>query len=230
MCGSSRRSVRLALLETTALPPRPIVNSALLGIACAVVILIAFDVFVLHMRATASATFDNNIRRTIHSLESPLLTRATAILTWIGSTVILPILAIASAALLRMRRLRHHAWFPVAAIVLAELVTESAKLIVKRPRPESWFSMPGDPWSFPSGHSLDSTACYFVCCAALLLLIESPLWRAALVLGCAALPIAIGLSRIYLGVHWPTDVLAGWLAGACLAGGLVRGLYRIRPC
>jgi undecaprenyl-diphosphatase len=164
----------------------------------------------------------------MHSIEIPPLTRASNVLTWLGSAIMLPIVAIVSAALLRSRGLRYCAWFPIAAIAMAELLTETAKLIVRRPRPQPWFAMHTDPWSFPSGHSLDSMTCYAVCGAALLSLIPSRAYRAAFAAFCATLPIAIGLSRIYLGVHWPTDVLAGWLAGACLAAGFIRSLRIVR--
>jgi len=213
-------------IETPALPVRKAVSSALLGFACAVIVLIAFELLALHMWAAGCALFDNYLRRLIHSFESPVLTRASIILTWLGSTVALPIVVVVAAATLRFYRYGQRAWLPLAAIVLAELTTESTKLIVKRPRPAPWFGAPSDPWSFPSGHSLDSAACYLVCGAALLLLLRSPIWRAALALVCLALPVCIGLARIYLGVHWPTDVFAGWLAGACIAGGVI---HRLKP-
>jgi undecaprenyl-diphosphatase len=203
---------------------RAAANFALFGLTCAIAILVVFDIVALHAWPSGCAALDNYVRRVIHSFETPLLTVGSNILTWLGSTVVLPIVVITSAATLRFCRLRHHAWFPIAAIILADLVTESAKQIVKRPRPQLWFALPSDPWSFPSGHSLNSTACYLVCGAALLLVVRRTVWRVVMMLACVALPIAIGLSRIYLGVHWPTDVLAGSLAGACIAAGLIRGL------
>ena len=156
------------------MPPRAILKPALFGLASSVLVLLAFDAAVRHTFTSASAAFDQHVRAAIHSTERPLLIRASDVLTWFGSAIILPIVAIVSAALLRFRRFRDHAWFPIAAIALAELLTETAKLMVRRPRPQPWFPMHTDPWSFPSGHSLDSTACYLVCGAALLPLIASP--------------------------------------------------------
>jgi len=68
--------------------------------------------------------------------------------------------------------------------------------------------------SFPSGHSMMAAITYLTL-AALLVSEDSPMRHRLYLLGCALLLIMlIGLSRVYLGVHWPTDVLAGWAAGA----------------
>ncbi|MGH9584852.1 MAG: phosphatase PAP2 family protein, partial [Bryobacteraceae bacterium] len=76
-------------------------------------------------------------------------------------------------------------------------------------------------WSFPSGHTLDSTTCYLVFAVVLLTLARSRLSRGFILVISIALPLMIGFTRIYLGVHWPTDVLAGWVAGFCLATGFI---------
>jgi undecaprenyl-diphosphatase len=102
----------------------------------------------------------------------------------------------------------------VIAIVLigSALLTEAVKALVMRQRPPDPITGT-DGYSFPSGHTLNSTATY-----GLLAVIA---WRSRLSLGLREVavaigvvaPILVGLSRIALGAHWPTDVLAGWLAG-----------------
>jgi len=135
-------------------------------------------------------------------------------LTWLGDAV--PRILVASGmvlALLALRR-RHSAVF-LAVIVLSGTVLSTAlKHWVGRPRPQlvAHLDMVSSA-SFPSGHVLASTLFY----ATVALLLAAPLpQRAArwtLYAVAASLSLAIGVSRIALGVHWPTDVLAGWVIG-----------------
>jgi undecaprenyl-diphosphatase len=115
--------------------------------------------------------------------------------------------------LARAARGREAALFAVA-VLGANLLNEAMKLFFHRPRPEPWFGYPLPPtYSFPSGHAFVSF-CFFLCLAEILIRGQWPvagkvaMWSAAL--GCT---LTIGLSRVYLGVHYPTDVLAGYAAG-----------------
>jgi undecaprenyl-diphosphatase len=88
------------------------------------------------------------------------------------------------------------------------------KLFFHRPRPEPWFDYPLPfTYSFPSGHAFVSF-CFCLCLAEILIREEWPL-AGKLAMGSAALgcTLTIGLSRVYLGVHYPTDVLGGYAAG-----------------
>ncbi len=98
-----------------------------------------------------------------------------------------------------------------------------------RPRPELWprlVSAPRDA-SFPSGHAVASATFYPL--AALLVARRRPAWRAAAYLCAAALASWIGLGRLYLGVHWPSDVLAGWALGAAQVAVVARWLKDAEP-
>ena len=201
----------------------------LLGLLLAALVLAASDATVLHVLRGPAADFDDTVRLGVHSLASPLLTLAMRALTWMGAPVTLIGLVLGLAALLWRWGLRQRAWLPPVALALAEALTEPAKYLVRRPRPEPWFGLHApESWSFPSGHSLDSTVCYLACGAALLPLIGARSERVALMAICTAMPLLIGISRIYLGVHWPTDVLTGWVAGACAALGLIRAGQAVR--
>lgn len=106
----------------------------------------------------------------------------------------------------------------VAAILLAQVGSERLKLLYGRPRPDL---VPHGVYvysgSFPSGHSMLSAAVYLTL-AALLSTLEPRRAMRPLVWGIAIiLMVAVGVSRIYLAVHWPSDVLAGWCAGAGVA-------------
>jgi undecaprenyl-diphosphatase len=107
--------------------------------------------------------------------------------------------------------------------VLAGLSTyfllEGLKTIVARPRPALWPRLVSvGSSSFPSGHAL-ATATFFPLLALDLTRGQSDARRAGAVLAGGLLSLFVGFGRLYLGVHWPTDVLAGWALGAaqCLA-------------
>jgi undecaprenyl-diphosphatase len=71
--------------------------------------------------------------------------------------------------------------------------------------------------SFPSGHSMMAAVTYLTLAAILTRVHAEPLLKAYLLIVAALITLLVGLSRVYLGVHWPTDVLAGWAAGAAWA-------------
>jgi len=157
--------------------------------------------------------FDSAVRAAIHRCARPWLTLVMRAASQAGGGWVLwPAGAIVVALLSRARRAREAAVLGIT-VAGANLVDESMKLIFHRPRPEPWFAYPLPPtYSFPSGHAFVS-CCFYLCLAELLTRGEWPparrvaTWIAAL--GCT---LTIGLSRVYLGVHYPTDVLAGYAA------------------
>jgi len=205
-------------------------KSLLAGLAAAVLVLAASDVIVLHAFSAAAAHFDQAVRLAVHSVASRPLTEAVKLLTWLGSTWVLAALALSVSWFLWRSGNRRLARFPVTALALSEALTEITKLIVRRYRPAPWFGIPPlETWSFPSGHSLNSTVCCVVAAAVLVRVVRAGALRPWLGIAAIALPLLIGLTRIYLCVHWPTDVLTGWIAGACLAAGLVQAAGEVPP-
>jgi membrane-associated phospholipid phosphatase len=158
--------------------------------------------------------FDTAGRDAVHAFASPWLTLVMKTASqagggwglWPAGVLIVGLLA-------RAARGREAALFGVA-VLGANLINEAMKLFFHRPRPEAWFGYPlPSTYSFPSGHAFVSF-CFFLCLAEILIRDEWPvagkvaMWSAAL-----ACTLTIGLSRVYLGVHYPTDVLAGYAAG-----------------
>lgn len=144
--------------------------------------------------------------------------------TFLGGAVLIPIGVGFVLATAFSRRLRL-ALIIAIVLIAATLCTDLVKEYVARPRPPGEPLVPASGYSFPSGHTLNSTVTYGLLA---LVVWRSRLWlaarRAAVVAG-VALPALVGLSRIALGVHHPTDVLAGWLAGiafVALAATLIR--------
>jgi undecaprenyl-diphosphatase len=102
------------------------------------------------------------------------------------------------------------------------LLNEAFKNYFHRMRPKpSWALAYEQTFSFPSGHSLFSMVLYGLIAYTLVTRRSRPGRRMLIVLCAAAMIACIGLSRIYLGVHWPTDVLAGYITGATWLTGVI---------
>jgi undecaprenyl-diphosphatase len=150
----------------------------------------------------------------------PLLERAMIGITALGSGTVLMIVVLATAALLAFRRLWLTAWLVLAATFSGRIVVVLAKDIVGRPRPEVI-----DPLvhvssaSFPSGHSANGAIVNLTLATLLAQVVKGRARRNFILAAAVLLVIAIGCSRVYLGVHWPSDVLAGWGFGALWALG-----------
>ena len=157
--------------------------------------------------------FDLAVRESIHARASVPLTAVMKLVTNFGGGWWLwPAGVVIAGLLLREGRRREAVLFAIA-VVGAELVNEIMKLIFHRPRPEAYFGYPSPvTYSFPSGHSLVSY-CFYLALAEVLVRPEwTQLRAAALWCGAGLLILWIGLSRIYLGVHYPTDVIGGYTA------------------
>lgn len=148
--------------------------------------------------------------------------RVFQIVSWLGAPMLL-VSDIAVAIALAVRRRWH--WFTLwtVAIVGGVVLDETLKVAFRRARPEvaSEFISSGS-WSFPSGHAMNSLVGYTMLAYLLRAHVASASTRLYLSLGTAILIAAIGFSRLYLGVHYLSDVTAGYLAGgawvlACIA-------------
>src|SRR5712671_4691667 len=163
-----------------------------------------------------TTALDRAVSLTLHRLDSPFMDAVMLAFTLLGS---FPAVAavVAAAAIWRVRsRDRRGA----AALVLVAAVTELLNLALKeafqRPRPSLFQEIATlHSYGFPSGHAMASAAVYGS--VATVLARAYPARRRAILLGACSLVLLIGLSRVYLGVHWITDVLAGWAAGAFIA-------------
>lgn len=100
------------------------------------------------------------------------------------------------------------------------------KRLIHRPRPagaDAWLT--AHSWSFPSGHAMNSLVAFgMVAWLLVVFRVHDRAGRAAVIAGCALLAVVIGLTRLYLGVHYLSDVLAGWAAGILWLSACVSGL------
>ena len=138
------------------------------------------------------------------------------------------VLVVVVVVVLFVRRDARRAWWALAVLVVGSAVDQVVRTAVDRHRPvwpDPVAVVPGP--GFPSSHSLTAA----LCCGILLMLAWPHLRRGRTVAGIAAvaIPLVTGFSRLALGVHWPSDVLAGWATGAGLVLAAVLLLRRKVP-
>ncbi|MBL6446238.1 phosphatase PAP2 family protein [Fulvivirga sp. 29W222] len=205
----------------------------------AIICLLAFNVFleiIESLEANELVSFDNTITEFIHSFRNDKITPVVTFITDLGDVaaymVIIPLIAI----LLYYHG--HHRWklSLQATIVLlsAFFLNIALKNLISRPRPlEELRLVTAHSYSFPSGHSMSAFAFYGFLIYLTYKHVSNTLLKILLILIQLLLILSIGLSRVYLGVHFPTDVLAGFIAGLiwliiCIVVFNFINLYRIR--
>lgn len=157
--------------------------------------------------------FDLAVRDGVHVWASPALTLAMRGITILGSTVFLVALGAIVVWRLLAAGQRRAAILLVLAALGGEGWDQGLKRLFERPRPAVFFGLAQPAsYSFPSGHSMASCCFYGALAAMAAARAESRARRRAILLGAAALILLVGFSRIYLGVHYPTDVLGGYAA------------------
>ena len=169
-------------------------------------------------------------RRLLLSLRNPLdlsdplgplwLEEMMRDVTAFGGTGPLAFITAACILYLLLRRRRRSALFLFAAIAGGQLMSTLLKAGFERPRPDLVpHGMTVYTASFPSGHAM-MTAIVYLTLAALLARSESrKRLKAFLLLLAVCVTLLVGVSRVYLGVHWPSDVLGGWMIGSAWAAG-----------
>jgi len=168
--------------------------------------------------------WDTFLLNAVHAHATARLDTFMLLITRIGAP--LPMLAVVALSLLALllRGRRTDLLFVAVAVGGAAALNLLAKLLFQRARPALWPSLtPETDYSFPSGHAMGSLAVV----AALSVLLWHTRWRWAVLAAGLLFVLAVGLSRIYLGVHFPSDILAGWSASLAWVTGVQ--LLRFAP-
>jgi undecaprenyl-diphosphatase len=157
--------------------------------------------------------FDEVTRNAVHQFASPALTYTMRAVSFVGSTQFLTPATIGMFIWFMTRKWRREAWLLGITMLGAAILNTTLKLTFHRPRPVPFFNLTApESFSFPSGHSLASF-CFFGALATILTArIHNPRFNLLTWVCAGILVLWIGLSRIYLGVHYTTDVLAGFAA------------------
>lgn len=197
----------------------------LAGIVVGALLILGFAILASEVTEGETRAFDERILLAFRATGDPAvvvgptwLKEAMRDVTALGGTSVLSIIVVAVAGFLAVSGLRHAALMVLASVVSGVVLSNSLKAGFARVRPDL---VPHETSvytaSFPSGHATLSAVVYLTL-GALLCRTQSSLAVKAYILSVALfLTVIVGISRVVLGVHWPTDVIAGWLLGGTWA-------------
>jgi membrane-associated phospholipid phosphatase len=163
----------------------------------------------------STTKFDNAVSAWFVAHQNPALYKMAFVATWIGSPTVMIVLAIGAAAWLYSRGGLSKAGVVVAAPAVGSLLAGLIKILYGRARPAGAALLNEQTYSFPSGHAATSAAVAVTLCYVLARerIIS---WPTAVLVG-GGVPLLVGLTRLYLNVHWTTDVVGGWTVGLFVA-------------
>lgn len=163
--------------------------------------------------------WDARVAAWFHSFRSPGLTRVMTLVSWLGDPRLLIVASVVlGALLLTVARWRE---FLTAGAILAGGATLYLflKTAFQRPRPDGVWLAAADGYSFPSGHAFGAVLFYGVLAyLGARMVAGRPAPRYLYIAVCLVIIFSVGVSRVYLGVHFMSDVLGGWIAGALWFG------------
>lgn len=166
----------------------------------------------IHLHTISS--FDNPIIDFVQGAESPGLTSIMKMFTAIGSTTTVALLALLTLGLLLWKKHRAQAVLFVAAIGGTGILNQVLKIIFKRERPDFNRLIDIGGYSFPSGHTMMAFSLYTILAYIIWRNVRNTWGRVAITTLAVLMIVMIAVSRIYLGVHFPSDIVGGVLASS----------------
>ncbi|GAB2513938.1 phosphatase PAP2 family protein [Lysobacter humi (ex Lee et al. 2017)] len=184
-------------------------RALLIAFACIALPLWGFGELAEEVMDDGPLPFDEPVLRYMHAIAGDRLDRAALVLADVGyAWGVVPADVLLVIALALRRRWRDGA-FAALALAGSGLLNVAAKHVIARPRPNLWTTLASEStYSFPSGHAMGSATLAAVC----IVLAWNTRWRWVVLIAGSAFAVMVGLSRVYLGVHYPSDILAGWCA------------------
>lgn len=180
----------------------------LLTLGLFVVCVLVFAKLAWDVRERETLPVDTAMLNWVHSLLTPWLVRATRFATQLGGSLFVPIFTVVLAGGLWLKQFRNHALLIIVGVGGASVLSFALKAFFARARPELWQHLVNETsFSFPSGHAIASAAL----AASIVAALWFTRWRYLAMAAGAVYVLIIGFTRLYLGVHYPSDVIAGWL-------------------
>lgn len=195
---------------------RAIAARWLIVVGMIAVIAFGFAFLASEVMESETVRFDDAVRSWVMLHHRPALDALFTLLSWLGSSVRLAPLAGVVAILLWRRSGLRTAAATVVAPPGALILIEGLKMAFRRTRPAGALGYTNLGYSFPSGHSAGSMAIALTVAYVLVRERLAPAWA---LVAAFAFSLLVGLSRIYLDVHWATDVIGGWAVGLIVATG-----------
>lgn len=158
--------------------------------------------------------WDQQITNLFYSWRSPVLTGTMMFVTNLGSTLMIVTLGLIIFWLIWRKLSKKEAWMFLVTLAGGAIMNNLLKEIIKRPRPFLISPLINETtYSFPSGHTMNATVLYLLIVFYIFKFLKGNKLRWIYMSSLICLVILIGVSRIYLGVHYLSDVVAGFLAG-----------------
>jgi undecaprenyl-diphosphatase len=178
-----------------------------IGITVSAVVLAAIW---FEMLTLGSGPADAAIGQLLYAGGNPPMIAVARLFTFLGEPTVLIGFGIAAACTLWSRQQQQYAAAVLAVMLIGRGLAQVQKYAIMRFRPEDEIHLvPVSTPSFPSGHATSSMIVYLT----LALVFASHRWKWPAVVGAILLSFCVGVSRVMLGVHWPTDVIGGWAFG-----------------
>ncbi|MEO8348500.1 MAG: phosphatase PAP2 family protein [Acidobacteriota bacterium] len=189
--------------------------SLLAGFFVCAVIVVAFGFLARGVFSTArTGPLDREVTISIRALHAPALDRVARFLTFFGSHLFLIPATVLVALALKSRGHRVSALLFCGSVVGGFGLNALLKITFHRARPDLWQALVAEhTYSFPSGHAAMSTVFFGGLAAVAIHLSKRPVVRITAIVLAAVAAVTIAGTRVYLGAHWTTDVVAGMLVG-----------------
>jgi membrane-associated phospholipid phosphatase len=197
-----------------------------LWFACLLLPLWGFAALVGEVHEKKVFPFDAPILTMLHAVATPTLDHFFVLMTRLGySSGVVPLDVILLLLFVLLRRFRDDLFFGLA-VIGSGVLNIVAKNHFARMRPDLWLSItPETTYSFPSGHAMGSATLG----VAVILLCWPTRWRWPVTIVSLIFVLLVGVSRVYLGVHYPSDILAGWTAAIAWTFGMYALVDRKAP-
>ncbi len=194
------------------------------GVWATLVILLGFFALIYVLGATQGfflrdfiTSLDQNVHDLVLTQRGDTRSGTFLFFTYLANWEIVASLSIVILALMILARKVRAAWFFVLALLASQLSSSLLKHLLERNRPDPVNALiEQGGYSFPSGHALGAFVFYGIIGYFLYFFAARQYQKIAAVLSSLAIILLIGISRLYLGVHWLSDVIAGWLMGAAI--------------
>lgn len=171
---------------------------AVLGVLAALAVLAAQDI-------TSAAERTSMVW--LHGFSATWVDHLALTASFVGNVPFMAVIGLAIGLFLVYKRRLDEALRAASAVLLAVVTTSALKALIMRPRPDLWPQLASETnWSFPSGHATGSAAVAI----ALAVLAWNSRYRWPVVIAGAVFTVVVSWSRLYLGVHYPTDIVGGW--------------------